>query len=213
MKLLLALVPIVLIVCCTSLSAQDRVTTNDNRVYTGKIVEETDEKIVIQDAGGTVITLPRGIVAMVEYGVVEAAEPASENKAVWRRGQRSGGSGSRYKFPYLGFTFGTPAAFNVMYGDWLTEAFGFRFSGLMIDELVGGQFDLKFRFSKSRSANHSLALVLGGIDISDENAWYLGAAYAANWSGFYLSIGAANYSGSDADIFPVLQLGYVYEFR
>jgi hypothetical protein len=196
------LLPLLLIAAAATLSAQTTtITLSDDTEYTGTLLRESADTVVIRTTAGIEIAVPRVAIRAIDYG----AERSDWSQAFWGVGGVSG----------------FPAGLNIVLERNFGGRFGLRASGGYLYYLGGLELDALFRFARKGSADHHLLagagyLHLDGDDINDSDVSlpYVHFGYLLHWGGFnmLLSLGR-QLEGDDYLFLGNFQIGYVHRFR
>ncbi len=184
-----------------------KVITFDKREYSGKVISEDSQQIVIEDIG-IQVTILKSQIATIKY--FSSVKQLNELKEV---------------FSFLGASLIMPGGLNIVVGH-EHGRFGGRLSVGYIGSMGGIQGNFLVNLSRRKSFNHHLSIGFGSTyidtkeyvqywgEITTSKTWtYVGGFYDLNYGGFFLETGLSIGSGDFSNPQLMLQLGYVYEFR
>jgi hypothetical protein len=193
------------------LLAQSKVELESGGTYTGTIISDTADSVVLLLSDSVVIAIPKSSITNMEYSV-----PLRPANNYWSAGVVLG-------------------SLNLLQavGSYDFEDYGIRLSLAMKDSLA---FQLNL-FTKLLRTDHFSHELSGLVGVASHNGeflrfntetrvkYFIGVAYAAHWYGFFAELGSVfgdhyyRYPGATPGVGwslnpqLLLQLGYIYEFR
>lgn len=174
--------------------------TRDGQTFTGKILEETDEYILLEEEG-VQVRISRFQVEHVQYADEEPEEIFNY----------------RSEYPILGVTAFYPAWGNLVAGYYFKD-FGVKVSGgYWGEDTWGAQLNLGMKLSETKTFLSNLSIVVGAIAPKDYiDRTYAGIGVDLNASGFALEgdlvNGKSKETGEFAPVF-LFQMGYIHKFN
>jgi hypothetical protein len=159
--------------------------------YWGNVIRETSDSVFLLQDDGVVDDIPRNLIEDIEYGMRKPMDHFAE----------------------AGFVVGTPGGpdFVLGYEWWIA---GIRASGFYSgSDLNGLQFNVLYSLFRGDYTSHYLSLIWTTMRSPNFYLNGFGAAYDLNVSGFSFELGLIPRTKDLANLSPMYQIGYVYQFR
>ena len=118
----------------------------------------------------------------------------------------------------IGANFGAPAFFNAAAGYWF-DPWGIRISGMYFEEKMNGaQLNVTYKYEDDGKVTRSFGVAVASSQDRGCDWSYLGPVYDYTNGAYFLEVGIVTPIAvrrgdfSKITIFPIFQIGYIYQF-
>jgi len=191
----------------TGVAHPAEIMTNDGQKFDGKILEETDDSVLLEIENGVQVRIDKSEIAYLQR---------EDNKV----------KVSAQEYPVLGLTYGTPTVVNLVAGYYLSN-FGLKFTGAYWGGVKGIQADLSLKLVDDEKFLANFSLVGGAIGTTGSSngyslwstgAWtgtdwtYGGIGFDINYGGFVFEVDGVTGNFPNPVALPV-QIGFAQRFN
>ena len=183
------------------------ITTNDGQKFKGKILEETQDYVLMEIENGVQVRIDKP-----EIAYFQRVDPKPDT--------------SLQDYPILGVTYGSPTYVNLVAGYYL-GGFGLKLAGAYWGGIEGIQANLSLKLVDNQSFLANVSLVAGvegtsspnnGYSLWSSGAWggtnwtYDGIGFDINYGGFAFEVDAVTGNFPNPIALPI-QIGFVQRFN
>lgn len=185
----------------------DVVYLKDGSFITGKILENTSKRIVIQIPNEKeLVNLDASVVNSVAFSIqLGDVDKHSSKKEVVKNEEKN--------FTKIGLLYGTPGTFNFGVNFYSENTYFSLCGGVLVEKVRGVQLGVFRKLNPEKKIYHSIGGVMGFIDFpskpfqSDENWRYLGVVYKLNLHTIVIAPGISFGYGSYSNPQFLIQAG------